>query len=376
MIILIIPLEIALLMLLQCRIFRMLWSRGLHVHLVFLSTEVREGGTCVLEETVVNEGILPLPILHLHFQTDKGLQILDRIGVRETDRLYLNEVFSVRAHERIRRKLHFKCLKRGYYRIRVADLEADDLVGIYRGRMNAPQNTHLSVFPSRLAEGSIRIPCERILGEVRARRQLYEDPFSFRGIRQYTSADPMRKINWKASGRTGRLMVNLQDFTADESVRILLNLENPAIVFDDRILEESIRLAGSLAERLLREHIPTGLTTNAEDVLDAHRVQVHSGSSAGHLRQIDEALCRIDLRGERPSFAESAAPEIRELRETDTVYCLISASLGQRTVAMAERIAAESGSLLWLVPVLPGRGEEELLPRVSRRICIEKVVCR
>lgn len=376
MIILIIPLEIALLMLLQYWMFRKLWNRGLHAHLEFQNTEVREGGTCVLEETVTNEGILPLPILHLHFQTDRGLQILDRIGVRETDRLYLNEVFSVRAHERIRRRLRLKCVRRGYYRIRVADLEADDLVGIYRGRMNAPQNTHLSVFPSRLPESDIQLSCERILGEVRARRQLYEDPFSFRGIRQYTSADPMTRINWKASGRTGQLMVNQQDFTADESVRILLNLENPAIVFDDRILEESIRLAGSLAEKLLREHVPIGLTTNAEDVLDAHKVQVQSGSSSGHLRQIDEALCRIDLRGRRPAFAESAAPGVRELRETDTVYCLVSACLSQRTVAMAEQIAREKGSLLWLVPVLPGRGEEESLPRVSRTIHIEKVVCR
>ena len=64
--------------------------------------------------------------------------------------------------------------------------------------------------------------CERMLGIMQCSRHLYEDPFTFRGIREYTTSDPMKTINWKASARTGGLMVNTFDSVMTQKVMLYL----------------------------------------------------------------------------------------------------------------------------------------------------------
>ena len=68
-----------------------------------------------------------------------------------------------------------------------------------------------------------------MIGSITSRQFLYEDPFEFRGIRDYTITDPMNKINWKASARSGNLMVNLHDSHCFSRGNFILNLEDPLL---------------------------------------------------------------------------------------------------------------------------------------------------
>ena len=65
------------------------------------------------------------------------------------------------------------------------------------------------VYPRLVDSDQMDISFQKIMGSSLARRNLYEDPFEFRGIREYAPTDPLNKINWKAAARTGELMVNL-----------------------------------------------------------------------------------------------------------------------------------------------------------------------
>ena len=62
-------------------------------------------------------------------------------------------------------------------------------------------------------------------------------------------------------------MVNLRDYTSGQELRILLNLEDPAIRCHDDLLENGIRLAYTLAGEGVRQGIPVSLRTNGIDLV-------------------------------------------------------------------------------------------------------------
>jgi hypothetical protein len=105
--------------------------------------------------------------------------------------------------------------------------------------------------------------CEKIIGDIISRRRLFEDVFSFRGIRDYTRTDPLSAVNWKATARTGKMMVNLRDYTFGQEVRILLNLEEPNYRYGEDVLENAIRIAATVACRCISDRIPVSLVSNA-----------------------------------------------------------------------------------------------------------------
>ena len=87
--------------------------------------------------------------------------------------------------------------------------------------------------------------CSHLLGELETRRNQMEDPYTFRGIREYTYGDTYGKINWKATAKASKLMVNMYGYTSEQRVRILLNLETNIMVKTEYLQEMSIRMAGT-----------------------------------------------------------------------------------------------------------------------------------
>lgn len=101
---------------------------------------------------------------------------------------------------------------------------------------------HFYVYPRVVDETRLEIPLSENNGKCAVRKNLYEDPFEFRGIREYQPTDPMHKINWKVSARTDQWMVNLYDSTSAQEVVVLLDVEDETIWKFDAIHEEGIRL--------------------------------------------------------------------------------------------------------------------------------------
>ena len=68
--------------------------------------------------------------------------------------------------------------------------------------------------PSRISCWSIRRSCSfegydlasrRPIGEVRLSHRLYEDPTRIAGVRPYEAGDPLNRVHWRATARTGTL---------------------------------------------------------------------------------------------------------------------------------------------------------------------------
>ena len=263
MLILWIPLGVAIIYLLIRAVYLRVWDRGLSVELAFGQHAVSEGQEATLRATVTNAKLLPLPVLMLRYKMNRGLRMGENANATVTDKLNVVEYFSVLGNERVVREQKVEATRRGCYHIDVLNLMMPQLISGQESFLVLPQDTELIVYPKLLEIPEMWGICEKIIGDIISRRRLFEDVFSFRGIRDYTRTDPLSTVNWKATARTGKMMVNLRDYTFGQEVRILLNLEEPNYRYGEDVLENAIRIAATVACRCISDRIPVSLISNA-----------------------------------------------------------------------------------------------------------------
>ena len=376
MIIWIVPAVILVLLVTERVLFRRCWDRELGAVLSFDAQPAVEGGTSSLTEVITNGKAIPVPVLEVGFALDTGLRLRDAGNQTVSDQTNAVDVFSVRGHEKITRKLTVDCRRRGYYVINRTSLVAHDFLSREAGYCNLEQNTHLYVYPGEFPPEGLELPLEKIMGEISTRRFLYEDIFLRRGVRDYVPTDPQSRVNWKASARTGSLKVNLSDHSAGQSVRILLNLDEPTIWYPEAVLEDSIRLAASLARVLIQRQISVSMLTNGEDMgrelgitAAAAGMALGEGVSAGHLARVNELLARIDLRLKRPAFSTFLREETEraagEGGQSGVTRVLISSSRREDVSEAAAGLSAVRGGLLWLCPLAKDMKDEPVPENVD-----------
>lgn len=244
-------LGIAALIFLQERLYRRCWDKNLSVQLAFSEESAVQGEYCMLTERVENRKFLPLPALKVKFQVSRNLVFEETQSGSSsvTDLYYRNDVLSVRPYMRHVRRLTFFCRKRGYYTIHAVDLVAGDLFLAREFPRSISAETQLYVYPRPYAGTEFVQAMQKLNGEILSRRHLLEDPFEYRGIREYSQRDSLRDINWKATARTGDLKVNMKNYTALKAVRIFLNLEDGALLRKETLLEGAICMAAGAAEQ-------------------------------------------------------------------------------------------------------------------------------
>ncbi len=360
--IILIPLVLIALFFAERYIFNKYWQRGLLAQLSFDKEAVTEGDSACLLEVITNQNFIPLHILQVNFQTDIGLDFTDTTNVSVTDRVNVIDVFSLRFYERITRKLTMNCSKRGYYNVLETSLVASDLFSPDIHYATRKQNTSLYVYPRFIDDKALDVPYRQLMGEVESKRFLYEDNFTFRGIRDYAPTDVMSSINWKASAKTGALKVNLHDYTASPEIAIVLNVDEPGILFETELLEDCIRLAATLAYKFIMDKIPVSLITNGVDKVTGEVISLEAGQSMDHVRNILRALARIDLVGKESSdISGTVSEELNGSNSSQISYCFISSSRRDSAVLAAEKLSDKNGTLKWFCPLTKGMDQRSPL---------------
>ena len=244
---------LAALLFLQSFLYDRLWSKGLEVKVSFQEEYAVEDDTALLAEVVVNDKLLPLPVVEIDFHMDKGLRFSDEANTAVSDRSYRRDVFALGARQKITRTLEFRCARRGYYAIGQAGLDVRSLLLSKKYVGASPQSTDFYVLPRPVPTQRIQIPFSQIMGSVLSRKKVYDDPFEFAGLREYTKSDPMKYINWKATAKTGNMLVNIHESTLSQKVAVLLDMEGLGVQQADVLNEEAVRVACALCSRLLEE---------------------------------------------------------------------------------------------------------------------------
>ena len=343
--ILLLLLGIFILWILQERLFARYWDKGLSVSTAFSDNYIFEGDTSSLKETITNDKLLPLAALSVRLSMDSSLVFLqeakDNSGV--SDKIYKRDIFSFLFHQQVTRTLPFCGTKRGCYEINAVDVIAYDFFfreGYYR---EFPQQARLYVYPKPVDIRRITLISQAITGTILSQNRLFTDPFEFSGIREYCKDDPMNHINWKASARTNELMVNKFDATTNFSITILLDIEDPYILKNAALTEESIRIAASLSAFLIEKNMPLRLISNALHINE--RIPAGAGNMMDILQKLACAKS-TELSGH---MAELIAHECANAPAGET-YVLISKNHNAELVDALHQLARTPNQILWVLP--------------------------
>lgn len=329
---------LAILLLAERVLYDRFWAKGLDCEIRFQSDCAAEGETATLQEVITNRKLLPLPVVEIDFHMDRRLQFSDTNNTALSDRSYRRDVFALALNQRITRTLEFHCAGRGYFEITEAGMMAHDLFLRKKYVGGTPQSTSFYVLPRPVPTEQINIPFSRVMGTVLARKKVYDDPFEFAGLREYSRSDPMKFINWKATARAGKMLTNLHESTLSQRVILLLNLDRHALVHADRLTEAAIRIACSLTERLLRENIEVLFLTNGTDVQTAEPWKMAELSGAGSILTLRKRLACVQT-GENLPPIFSLLPK-SENKGQDDLLVLVSAGGGETLLG---ELSAQSG---------------------------------
>lgn len=329
------------------------WNRRLRVEIRFQQEPVVQGEQGFLTEIIENDKHLFLPALQAGFAVSRNLSFGQEENTSVSDQSYKRDIFSVAGRQRIIRQVPFKANKRGYYEICKADLVARGILLAGEMYHTIPCSTYLYVYPKKLDREKDNLLFKRIFGVYASRKRLLEDLFQFRGIREYTPEDPMNRINWKASARTGSLMVNQYNSAVAGNVYILLDIEDETVWKFEEIHEEGIRLAAAAAEGFLARGIEVGLITNARDCKEKSEIFLPRQSGRGQREKFFQCLSRIDL-GEPSRKFSDCVNEKKEMLLAQESFCiLITKNQYKELEKSLGQLGEKNGGSLCLVTLYP-----------------------
>ncbi len=261
----------------------------------FSEEAVKEGDVTKLLEIVENRKLLPLPTLTVKFNMDRSILFLDKTNTSRTDQQYRSDCLVVMPFQRLVRRHLVKCSARGFFTLDSMDVSCMDLLYRHLFSREYPVESRLYVYPNRSRIPGLPYIFRTFTGEYVTQQQKMEDPFAFRGIRDYTPTDPMGRINWKSSARNDELKVNQFFSTSSADVIIFLNLDRQGLNQAEDVLEECIRLARTFLEYFLKEGIAVRLISNGKDLISHEEARMDSGSGSGHLENCLRTMARLDL---------------------------------------------------------------------------------
>lgn len=330
------------------KIYGHLWGKNLDAQVEFQKEPSLEGRDAMLTETIYNRKWLFLPVLQVGFQMHRNLWFADGENTSVSDQCYKRDIFSVGGYQKITRTIPFHCSKRGYYELSQVELVTRSPLMNKKFYKTLESPDHFYVYPRMVDDTKLEIPFQKIMGSVLSQKNLYEDPFEFRGIREYQPTDPMHKINWKVSARTDQWMVNLYDSTSAQEVMILLDVEDETIWKFDEIHEEGIRLAAALASRLLQQGVPVGIRTNGRDLKSDECFSMNGGTGPQQVRSLYEGLTRLDLT-KKAEHMEVILDRLREEKENgNRTYVMISKNQRESCYEGFDSLLQDGGTGAWI----------------------------
>ncbi len=314
-----------LLYILQAILYEKYWDTNLSATISYDKTHASVGETIQLTEDIRNEKLLPLAVLYVKFSTSRTFIFEDSDNATVSDLYHRNDIFSIMGNQQITRTLNFRTTRRGYFTTDTINLVVHDLFLQHSHAVKLDNHTSLYVYPALLSDQSSLSLTSSVIGNLSKKKQ-YEDPLSFRGIRDYTHHDSMRYINWKATAKQQQLMVNTYFDIQNTEIVLLFNLDTNVIQRDHRLQEYSISIVATLLHHLNMQGFATRLAVNIKDPFSNEIIVTELGIGAEHIQSLFEILARINLEKELSPFDDFFGENSSLFRTTgaNTAYLLVS----------------------------------------------------
>jgi uncharacterized protein (DUF58 family) len=249
---------------------------------------------------------------------------------------------------------------RGYWPLGPFMAETGDVFGLHRRHRLLAPPAYVMVLPKMLPIRKYDFASERPIGEVRLANRLFEDPTRTAGVRPYMIGDPLQRIHWRATARTGQLHSRVFEPTSLAGASLLIDFHQDgypkrgepsrsdlavttacSIAYAVSLLNQQLGLASNgrdAAERIRDEALEAGEpepdlghATRSEvrdrfELLEQTNrlrpVVVDTRRGFDQFERIREALARLELTDGRP-FAAMAIEVAPRLPRDATVIAIL-----------------------------------------------------
>jgi uncharacterized repeat protein (TIGR01451 family) len=166
-----------------------------------------------------------------------------------------------------------QCNRRGYHQLGPLIVETGDLFGLHRRYRVLTSPHFLLVYPQVVPLEGYELASRRPIGEIHISHRLYEDPTRISGVRRYETGDPLNRVHWRATARTGELHCKLYEPSCIAGATVILDMHQASYVPRDEPYrsELAVSAAASLANAVYEMNQQIGLVTNGRDAADRIR---------------------------------------------------------------------------------------------------------
>ena len=346
------------------RFFTRQWTEKITVQRHAAGEVFELGASCEFTLTVTNQGALPVPWLLLEdaLATDalaESPRRLEVAGARlKLVRLARNESTTLAYQVTFR--------QRGYYQFGPLLLETGDVFGLHRRFQVAGEPAFALVLPKVLPVQGYNLASRRPFGAIRVTHRLFEDPTRLAGVRPYQPGDPLNRVHWRATARSGALHSRVFETSRITGATFLLDFHATSFAGAHGRLsgELAITTVASLANAVFITGQQIGCLTNGRDAADRIReegwqaqylnrteaqqrartpqtndrlqpVRVPNGRGLDKMRQILETLARLEST-DGLNFSELIATAGSQIAHDATVIAVLGQVTPESALALGQ----------------------------------------
>lgn len=289
---------------------------------------------------IENRKRLPIFFMLLEQKLSKDLMFCDSVSnnISGNENYHISR-YTIGKYQRRNRTYTMQSTKRGTYIVRGINVKIGDPLGLCVESCEIDDWLEILICPKVKLIDTLRFNDTSFLGDNTVRRWIHKDPLYIKGIREYCVEDRMKDINWKASLKADKLMVKEYDYTSDNQLVIIINVQCGEPYWNnlnDEAVDKAIDVALALSSKALSESIPTGVWSNANMIYCENRGVLDLMPRRAALEALIEYCTRIHKvpRQEFSSYLEQKVPYFN----ADTTYVIVSNYLNDKDINVVRQL--------------------------------------
>lgn len=247
--------------------------------------------------------------------------------------------YAMGKYQRRNRSYTMTGEKRGAYNVRGVNVRIGDPLGLCIETKEMEDWVEILICPKVKSMDSLSFEDTSFVGDNTVRRWIHKDPLYIRGVREYCVEDRMKDINWKASLKADKLMVKEYDYTSDNQLVMIINVQcgDPywGCLRPDAV-DKAIDIALALSSKALNENIPTGIWSNANMIYCKGNGPLDLMPRRGALESLIEYCTRIH-KVPRQEFSIYLQSKLSYLN-ADTTYVIITYYLNDKDIKIVREM--------------------------------------
>ena len=245
---------------------------------------------------------------------------------------------SLGTHQTKRWRCRGKAAQRGLFRLGPTDIRVGDPFGIFLSARRIIHYNNIVVYPPVSIMPDVTIPTGTMVGSSQSSIRTQQITSDVRGIREFQTGDPLKRIHWLSTARRGQLFVKEFDLEPTASLWIALDLEASvqAGQGDESTEEYGVKIVSSIAHQFIRDNKSVGFTAFSRGT--RHLIEPQKGLK--QLWRILETLAVVKANSTVPfdQFLTAAQPGL----DRGTSLVAISASSSPRWTTTLTEFAHQS----------------------------------